>query len=171
MNQLVNKLSVMSVGPTMAKRFQGRWYPQPMDEVSRHRSRPPSQGIHRRTRLIIVDNSELGKEANASGKLAYCINTMKHGYRQRHMPHATIGDKIVVAVRGEVKYAYVVGATTHFEYRKHGLPSMDTNNIVLLDKEKNPIGTRVDAPIPAHVLRKRNDVCVAKVVTMASKFI
>lgn len=47
--------------------------------MSKHRSRPPTQGIHRRTRLLVVDNSNLGKEANNSGKLAYCIHVYKPG--------------------------------------------------------------------------------------------
>ena len=63
-------------------------------ELSRHRSRPPCPGIHRRTRLLVVDNSEMGKEANMSGKLPYCIHVYKQGYRKKHMPHATLGDKV-----------------------------------------------------------------------------
>ncbi|VBB27563.1 unnamed protein product [Acanthocheilonema viteae] len=101
-------------------------------ELSRHRTRPPSTGIERRTRLLVVDNSELGKEANTSGKLAYCIDVYKTGGRRKHMPHATLGDKILVAIRGEMKQAFVVGANIHVDYRKHGIPSTDTNNIVLL---------------------------------------
>lgn len=64
-------------------------------ELSRHRSRPPCPGIHRRTRCIVVDNSALGKEANTSGKLAYCIHVYKQGKRKKHMPHATLGDKVL----------------------------------------------------------------------------
>ncbi|VDM47348.1 unnamed protein product [Toxocara canis] len=48
------------------------------------------------------------------------------------MPHATLGDKILVAIKGEMRKAYVVGAKIHFLHRKHGVPSTDTNNIVLL---------------------------------------
>lgn len=58
-----------------------------------HRSRPPNPGIHRRSRCVVVDNSAIGKEANSSGRLAYCIHVYKHGYRPKHMPHATLGDK------------------------------------------------------------------------------
>lgn len=31
-----------------------------------------------------------------------------------------------------MKQAFVVGAKIHVDYRKHGIPSTDTNNIVLL---------------------------------------
>uniref|UniRef100_A0A915DPZ4 Large ribosomal subunit protein uL14m n=1 Tax=Ditylenchus dipsaci TaxID=166011 RepID=A0A915DPZ4_9BILA len=140
------------------------------DEMSIHRKRPPTMGIHRRTRLVTVDNSTLGKEANLSGKLAYCIHVYKHGYRKKHMPHAKLGDKILVAVRGEMKKAIVVGANTHFHYRSHGVPSCDTNNIVLLDDDGNPLGTRIIAPIPSALLKKRGDVGVAKILTLATKF-
>lgn len=68
-------------------------------ELSRHRTRPPNPGIHRRTRLLVVDNSALGKEANTSGKLAYCISVYKPGARKKHMPHATLGDKVVALSR------------------------------------------------------------------------
>lgn len=62
--------------------------------MSRHRTRPPVPGIQRRTRLLVVDNSALGKEANLSGKPAYCIHVYKQGFRKKHMPHAVLGDKV-----------------------------------------------------------------------------
>lgn len=53
-------------------------------------------GIHRRTRCNVVDNSALGKEAHTSGKRAYCIDVYKQGRRQKHLPHAVLGDKVRV---------------------------------------------------------------------------
>lgn len=135
-----------------------------------HRSRPPHPGIHRRTRLLVVDNSTLGKEANISGRLAYCIHVYKRGFRKKHMPHATLGDQVLVAIKGEMKKALVVGANIHVNYRKHGIPSTDTNNIVLLDDEKNPLGTRVLAPIPGVLLKKRGDSTFSKVLSITNKF-
>ncbi|VDN36355.1 unnamed protein product [Gongylonema pulchrum] len=161
-------------------------------ELSRHRTRPPNPGIHRRTRLLVVDNSALGKEANTCGKLAYCIDVCKPGRRKKHMPHATLGDK----------RAFVVGANTHVHYRKHGIPSTDTNNIVLLvslfiqsspvaplslpcplffivqrvyswfigDDEGNPLGTRILMPVPAVLQRKRDNLQLAKVLSLATKY-
>uniref|UniRef100_F1LFG4 Large ribosomal subunit protein uL14m n=2 Tax=Ascaris suum TaxID=6253 RepID=F1LFG4_ASCSU len=149
----------------------GRWWPQPHYELSRHRSRPPCPGIHRRTRCIVVDNSALGKEANTSGKLAYCIHVYKQGKRKKHMPHATLGDKILVAIRGEMRKAYVVGAKIHVLHRKHGVPSTDTNNIVLLDEEGNPLGTRILSPIPGKLLERRDKMQFSKVLALANKFV
>ncbi|KAI6232927.1 60S ribosomal protein L23 [Aphelenchoides fujianensis] len=139
-------------------------------ELSKHRTRTPTVGIHRRTRLVVVDNSAVGKEANTSGRLAYCIHVYKQGYRAKHMPKAELGDKILVAVKGEMKKAFVVGANTHRDYRKHGVPSTDTNNIVLLNEEGNPLGTRVLAPVPAVLLKKRGHLQFSKVLALANKF-
>ncbi|CAI4229910.1 unnamed protein product [Auanema sp. JU1783] len=128
-------------------------------------------GIHRRTRCMVVDNSTLGKEANASGKLAYCIHVYKQGMRSRHLPHATLGDKILVAIRGEMRKAFVVGANTHVHYRKHGVPVTDSNNIVLLDEEGNPLGNRITAPVPLKLMDKRSNVQFSKVLALANKYI
>ncbi|RCN43108.1 ribosomal protein L14p/L23e [Ancylostoma caninum] len=140
-------------------------------EMSKHRTRPPVMGIHRRTRCNVVDNSALGKEAHMSGKRAYCIDVYKQGRRKKHLPHATLGDKILVAIRGQMRKAYVVGANTHVHLRKHGIPVTDTNNIVLLDEEGNPLGNRITAPIPAKLLEKKDRPQFAKVIALANKFI
>uniref|UniRef100_A0A0K0E8F6 Large ribosomal subunit protein uL14m n=1 Tax=Strongyloides stercoralis TaxID=6248 RepID=A0A0K0E8F6_STRER len=149
----------------------GRWYPQPEYELSRHRSRPPCPGIHRMTRFLVVDNSPLGKEANTSGRPAYCIHVYKQGKRAKHMPHATLGDKVLVAIQGQMKKAYVVGANTHVHYRKHGVPSTDTNNIILLNDEGNPLGNRITSPIPAYLLKNRDKPQFSKVLALAKKYI
>ncbi|CAJ0604726.1 unnamed protein product [Cylicocyclus nassatus] len=149
----------------------GRWWPQPDYEMSKHRTRPPCMGIHRRTRCNVVDNSALGKEAHMSGKRAYCIDVYKQGRRKKHLPHATLGDKILVAIRGQMRKAYVVGAQTHVHLRKHGVPVTDTNNIVLLDEEGNPLGNRISIPIPVKLLEKKDKPQFAKVLALANKFV
>ncbi|EFP07769.1 hypothetical protein CRE_26147 [Caenorhabditis remanei] len=128
-------------------------------------------GIHRRTRLNVVDNSALGKEADTTGKLPYCIHVYKQGRRAKHMPHAELGDKILVAIRGQMRKAYVVGANTHVHYRKHGVPVTDQNMIVLLDEEGNPLGNRITAPIPTKLMANRANVQFSKVLALANKYI
>ena len=120
---------------------------------------------------MVVDNSQLGKEAQTSGKLAYCMHVYKQGFRPKHMPHGVLGDKIMVAIRGEMKKAFVVGANTHVHLRKHGVPVMDTNNIVLLNEEGNPLATRVTAPIPAQLKDKVENAQFAKVLAISNKYI
>jgi large subunit ribosomal protein L14 len=70
-----------------------------------------------------------------------------------------------------MKKALVVGANTHVYYRKHGIPSTDTNNIVLLDEEQNPLGTRILSPIPVVLLKKRGDLIFSKTLALANKFV
>jgi len=149
---------------------RGRWYPQPVYEMSHHRSRPPSSGLHRRSRVLVVDNSALGKEANSSGRLAYAIWVYKMGYRKRHMPHATLGDTILVAICGEMKKALVVGAKVPVYERKHGVPSTDINSVVLLTDDGNPLGNRVLSPLPSVLLKKRNDMIWAKALALGKRF-
>ncbi|KAI6183700.1 60S ribosomal protein L23 [Aphelenchoides bicaudatus] len=158
--------------PEIKKRlsYNGAYY---LFEMSRHRTRPPVRGITRRTRLLVVDNSALGKEANLSGKPAYCIHVYKQGFRQKFMPTGLLGDKILVAIRGEMRKAIVVGAKVHMYDRRHGIPSTDTNNIVLLlfrTLTKIPVGTRVLAPIPSVLLKKRSDLVYSKALSLANKF-
>ncbi|CAJ0574762.1 unnamed protein product, partial [Mesorhabditis spiculigera] len=87
------------------------------------------------------------------------------------MPKAGLGDKILVAIRGQMRKAYVVGAHVHRQMRQHGVPSTDTNNIVLLEEEGNPLGNRVMKPIPAKLLEKRDHAQFSKVLALANKYI
>jgi len=84
------------------------------------------------------------------------------------------GDKVLVTIKGEMKKAIVVGVK---RFQKHGIPSHDTNNIVLIDDNGTPIGTRINAPIPM-VLRKilkektfAKGADYTKVLAIASRFV
>uniref|UniRef100_A0A914H2Z8 Large ribosomal subunit protein uL14 n=1 Tax=Globodera rostochiensis TaxID=31243 RepID=A0A914H2Z8_GLORO len=175
MNQLFTSLLTPFNAARFSKMFastgKGRWFPQPLDEMSRHRTRPPQYGMTRRSRVLCVDNSEIAKEANMSGKLAYIIWVYKDGYRKRHMPKAELGDRVLVAIRGEMKRAVVVGCKQHYFIRKHGMPATDTNNVVLLNNEGNPLGNRVLAPVPAYFMRYRKELHASKVSALVKKFI
>ncbi|VDK69971.1 unnamed protein product [Anisakis simplex] len=70
-----------------------------------------------------------------------------------------------------MRKAFIVGAKIHVDHRKHGVPSTDSNNIVLLDEEGNPLGTRVLAPIPSKLLERRDNMQFSKVLTLATKFV
>src|SRR4051812_36285969 len=87
--------------PSESNAFTGRRARRYRWEMSHHRTRPPTSGIARRTRLIVVDNSQIGKEAHEAGKLGYCIWTYNRGYRKGHMPPATLGDKVSELWAGE----------------------------------------------------------------------
>ncbi|XP_071506909.1 large ribosomal subunit protein uL14m-like [Diadema antillarum] len=118
----------------------------------------PCQAIILLSRLRCVDNSALGAE-NVRHKPPRCI----HVYNKQRV--GNVGDKILVAVRGQKKKALIVGV------KRPGasmLPRFDTNNIILLEENGNPTGTRIKVPIPSH-LRSRPEF--SKVFAIASKFV
>ena len=61
-----------------------------------------------------------------------------------------VGDRVLVAIKGEMKKAIVVGVRKHQPYF---IPRSDSNNIVLIEENGTPIGTRIHVPIPI-ILRK-----------------
>ncbi|XP_073982734.1 mitochondrial ribosomal protein L14 [Rhodnius prolixus] len=103
----------------------------------------PRQHIIKMSRLRVVDNSEIGKLAMAEGKPPKCI----HVYNKTGV--GTIGDKVLVAIRGEKRKGILVGVKKH---QPANVPKFDTNNIVLIDDNGTPLGTRIHVPIP-HILR------------------
>ena len=117
-------------------------------------------GPRKMTRCRVVDNSNLGKQAMLEGKPPKII----HVYNKTGV--AVIGDKVLVAIKGLKKRAYVVGVK--MRQLGHNVPKLDTNNIVLLDDHGNPLGTRVLVPIPS-LLRGRKEL--SKICAIATKFV
>lgn len=69
-----------------------------------------------------------------------------------------LGDKILVAIKGEKQKGIIVGVKKH---QPNNIPSADTNNVVLIDDTGTPLGTRVHFPIPIMlrtILKKKNVV-------------
>lgn len=83
-----------------------------------------SNHIIRMTRLRVVDNSQIGKQAMMEGKPPKCI----HVYNKTGI--GRIGDRILVAIKGEKKKAVIVGCK---QTQKSFVPRFDSNNIVLVD--------------------------------------
>lgn len=120
----------------------------------------PLQWIHMRTRLRIVDNSAIGQEAIEAGKPARCIHVYNKTGR------ATTGDMILVAVRGQKRKALVVGAR---KPQNPMIPRFQSNNIVLINDDGTPIGTRITVPIPHRLREMGNDI--TKILAIATKFV
>jgi large subunit ribosomal protein L14 len=110
--------------------------------------------------MRIVDNSQLAQDGMAYRRMPKII----HVYNKTGV--GTLGDKILLAIKGQKQKAIIVGCVN--KVRKPNIPSYETNNCVLIDNEGNPLGTRVTAPIPAS-LRSRESC--AKVVAIATRFI
>jgi len=95
-----------------------------------------------------------------------------HVYNKKSI--GTIGDKVLCTVKGEMKKAIIVGVKRH---QKHGIPRSDTNNIVFIDDNGTPIGTRIHVPVPM-LLRKvlkektiNKGADYTKVLAIASRFV
>ncbi|XP_015176231.1 PREDICTED: 39S ribosomal protein L14, mitochondrial [Polistes dominula] len=103
----------------------------------------PSNQIIKLSRLRVVDNSEIGKKAMLEGKPPRCI----HVYNKTGVGY--IGDRILVAIKGEKKKGILVGLK---QKQNPKVPKFDSNNLVLIDDNGTPLGTRIHVPIP-HILR------------------
>lgn len=126
------------------------------------------QEIRKLARLRVVDNSEIGKRAMAEGKPPRCI----HVYNKRGVGY--IGDKVLVAIRGQMKKGILVGLK---QDQKTKIPKFDSNNIVLIDDNGSPLGTRIHTPIPTILRTILKEKTIAKgadytkVLAISSRFL
>ncbi|XP_075231985.1 large ribosomal subunit protein uL14m-like [Lycorma delicatula] len=129
---------------------------------------PMCQQIIKLTRLRVVDNSEIGKQAMAEGKPPRVI----HIYTKKK--YGTIGDKVLVAIKGEKKKGVVVGVKKHQAPR---IPKFDSNNVVLIDDTGTPLGNRIHVPIPLllrTLLKQRTfakGTDYTKILAIATRFV
>jgi len=109
--------------------------------------------IQLRTILDVADNSGARK--------VQCIKVLG-GSRRRY---ATVGDVIVVAVKeaipnakvkkGEVSRAVIVRTAKELNRGDGSYIRFDGNSAVLLDKEHEPIGTRIFGPVARELRAKK----------------
>ena len=119
----------------------------------------PKRSIFLLTEFNCVDNSELGQVTRRYRK-PYLIGF----YKKRRT--ANVGDVIKVAVKGRPCKALVISTR---KPKFDMTPRYDRNNIVLLDDNHAPLGTRIKGPVPA-VLRKHKDE-FSKVLALAGRFV
>lgn len=85
-----------------------------------------------------------------------------------------LGDKVLVAIKGEKKKAILVGLKQN---QKPKVPKFDSNNIVLIDDNGTPLGTRIHTPIPTilrTILKERTQAKGAdytKLLGIATRFV
>jgi len=84
------------------------------------------------------------------------------------------GDRILVAIRGEKKKGILVGLK---QQQAPKVPKFDSNNLVLIDDNGTPLGTRIQVPIP-HILRTKmkekthsKGADYTKLIAIASRFV
>lgn len=126
-------------------------------------SSPVLNQVQKLTRMRVVDNSNLGKQAMLEGKPPKVIHVYRTGSRGH--PAGYIGDKVMVAIKGHKKKGIIVGCT---QRQDNLIPKFDSNNLVLVNDEGNPLGTRILVPIP-HILRKRPEL--QKLIAIATSFV
>ncbi|CAD7087749.1 unnamed protein product [Hermetia illucens] len=76
--------------------------------------------------------------------------------RLRVVDNSDIGDKVLVAIKGEMKKGILVGLKQN---QKPKIPKFDSNNLVLIDDNGSPLGTRIHVPIPVvlrTILKEKN---------------
>ncbi|XP_055468702.1 39S ribosomal protein L14, mitochondrial [Psammomys obesus] len=114
--------------------------------------------IQKMTRVRVVDNSALG--TTPYHRPPRCI----HVYNKNGV--GKVGDQILLAIRGQKKKALIVG------HRMPGptmTPKFDSNNVVLIEDNGNPVGTRIKIPIPSSLRKKEGEY--SKVLAIAQNFV
>ena len=109
--------------------------------------------IQAETRLTVADNS--------GAKVLYCIKVLG-GSRRRY---ATIGDIIVVSVKeaipnakvkkGDVLKAVVVRTKKEIRRPDGSYIRFDDNSAVLINNQREPLGTRIFGPVARELRAKR----------------
>ena len=110
---------------------------------------------------MIQQESVLEVADNSGARKVACIRVLG-GTRRRY---ATIGDVIVVAVKdavpnarvkkGEVRRAVVVRTAKAIGRRDGSYIKFDDNAAVLIDAQREPVGTRIFGPVARELRAKR----------------
>ena len=110
---------------------------------------------------MIQQTSVLDVADNSGAKKVYCIKVLG-GTRRRY---ASIGDVIIVSVRecipnskvkkGEVARAVIVRVSKELARSDGSTIRFDGNSAVLINKENEPIGTRIFGPVARELRAKR----------------
>jgi large subunit ribosomal protein L14 len=117
--------------------------------------------IQMQTNLDVADNS--------GAKRVMCIKVLGGSKRR----YATVGDTIVVSIKeaqpkgrvkkGDVRKAVVVRVSKAIKRKDGSAIRFDTNAAVLVNKDNEPIGTRIFGPVPRE-LRAKNHM---KIISLA----
>ena len=117
--------------------------------------------IQMRTNLEVADNS--------GARRVQCIKVLGGSRRK----YASVGDVIVVSIKeaiprgrvkkGEVHRAVVVRTSSAIKRKDGSLIRFDKNAAVIVNKQSEPIGTRIFGPVPRE-LRAKNHM---KIISLA----
>ena len=118
---------------------------------------------------MIQMSTELDVADNSGAKSVMCIKVLGGSHRR----YADVGDIIVVSVKeaiprgrvkkGEVMHAIVVRTSQPIQRKDGSVIRFDKNAAVIVNKQGEPIGTRIFGPVPRE-LRAKNHM---KVISLA----
>ncbi|XP_037638341.1 39S ribosomal protein L14, mitochondrial [Sebastes umbrosus] len=114
--------------------------------------------IQKMTRVRVVDNTPLGNTPYHRPPRVIHVYT-KNGVGK-------VGDRVLLAIKGQKKKALIVG---HKMPGDRMCPRFDSNNVVLIEDNGNPTGTRIKVPIPSHLRNMEGDY--SKVLAIANSFV
>ncbi|CAJ1067748.1 S ribosomal protein L14%2C mitochondrial [Xyrichtys novacula] len=114
--------------------------------------------IQKMTRVRVVDNSPLGNTPYHRPPKVIHVYT-KNGVGK-------VGDTVLLAIKGQKKKALIVG---HKMPGDRMTPRFDSNNVVLIEDNGNPTGTRIKVPISSKLRKMEGDH--SKVLAIASSFV
>jgi large subunit ribosomal protein L14 len=114
---------------------------------------------------MIQQETILKAADNSGAKTVKCIKVLG-GFKKRY---ANLGDVIIVSVRqlrnkskktskvlkGGVFRALVVRTKNKYKKKDGSLFSLQENSVVLINKQGNPIGTRILGPVPKILKKKK----------------
>ena len=119
--------------------------------------------IQQQTRLLVADNT--------GAKEVMCIKVLGGAHRR----YAHIGDIIVASVKsaepngsvkkGEVIRGVIVRTKSPVKRSDGSKLRFDSNALVILEKEKNPRGTRIFGPIARELREKK----FTKIISLAAE--
>lgn len=118
---------------------------------------------------MIQETTVLNSADNSGAKKLFCIKVLGGSRRK----YASVGDIIVVSVKeampnskvkkGDVKKGVVVRTKKEIRRKDGTYIRFDENSVVLIDNNKEPVGTRIFGPV-ARELRGKNFM---KIVSLA----
>jgi large subunit ribosomal protein L14 len=122
---------------------------------------------------VIQQESYLDVADNSGAKRVQCIRVLG-GTRRRY---AALGDVIVVAIqealpnakvkKGEVAKAVIVRTKREYQRPDGSYIKFDTNSAVLINDQREPIGTRIFGPVARELRGKR----FMKIISLAPEVV
>lgn len=110
---------------------------------------------------MIQNETVLDVADNSGAKKLYCVKVLGGSKRK----YASIGDIIVVSIReavpnskvkkGEVTRAVIVRTAKEIAREDGSYIKFDDNSAVLINKDKEPVGTRIFGPVARELRAKK----------------